>query len=58
MELASVDRHPHGGELVDDAGVAERVHAHPHRRLLLSDVASEDLADPDLGRPLGLVVSA
>jgi hypothetical protein len=32
------------------------MHAHPDRGLMGPDVAAEDLADADLGRPLRLVL--
>jgi hypothetical protein len=41
-----------------DPGVSERVHAHADQRPPGGHVAAEDLADADLGRPVGLVLEA
>jgi hypothetical protein len=58
VELARVDRQGLGRELVDDRGVAEGMDAHSDLRPVGADVATEDLADADLGRPLGRVLVA
>ena len=58
MELARVDGQSLGGELVDDARVAEGVHSDSHRGLLGSYVAAEGLADADLGRAVGRILVA
>jgi hypothetical protein len=58
VRRASVDRDRLRRELIRDRGVAERVHAHPDSGNVGPDVPPEDLADADLGRPLGSVLEA
>src|SRR5829696_64435 len=58
VRLPCVDRNEDTREIVDDRRIAEGMDAHPDARVARRDVATEDLDDADLGRPVGLVLVA
>src|SRR5262249_41372671 len=58
VPVARVDRERLAREVVDDGRVAEGVDADSDDRAIGPDVATEDLADADLGRAFGLVLVA